>query len=880
MMSQTVWTKYFMKNVIIKKFFLFTLICFITSESLGQTRIMPLGNSITQGIHGSDPVGGYRDDLYLMLEDINMNVDFVGSMGDGDPSIFDRHHEGHGGYFADEILAKVRSYVKNANPEIILLHIGTNDISNDETPESTIVDISQILFEIKRYNPSMITLLASVIPRNDNKDSYNSELNVGIKQLVPIKQQEGYNVHYVPIHEAFLAHSNWRTALLDDTVHPNNEGYNIMSQEFFSAIMAISNPPLIPDHFLELAGNNQTGQINSILPTPLTIQVLSENNEPVSNISIEFEIQNGNGSIIPNTSDKFISLEAEAANIQTPCFVDTDMLASNGEYVVSEVIKSGSFSHNFQIEETDQYWIWGRIFAQSDEEDSYFVVTDTEVDTILWDLGYDYYQWKWIRLSDRDKGDLSFNYSEGEHFIEFITREINSRLDKIIITNNPNYIPQGISGFPHSITNSNGESSVLWQLGNVIGLQEVVVTSREMPGEQFVLQANATPDQNTRVSISGKLSYYSNQSTISNFQVTLNDTGKVNTNEHGEYQFSNLIVGKDYSLKPFLSNSQIQDCIISYDAAMTARYAVGLLELEEHQKLAADVNQDSTVQMFDAALIAQYVIGLNHSPQSLTGNWHFIPDSLHFNNLNSEITEADFSGIIYGDVHGGWVSDNLTKETSQLINYNCFYQQDTLIIKLPLQLTEPLFSIDLHFQFDPIRFNFNQIKLINNTHHFTTYRHDLNGNMKISSFNPYGDENIESILIKFLCNNNDELPPIKITSFRLNQNSYQETILNIDNHSNQILPNRLVIKPNYPNPFNGSTIITFYLPNSGSVKMTLFNLLGQIIWRQEKHYNDGWNSYKFNADNLFHQTLSSGDYFISIDSEKDGRVMQSLKYIK
>ena len=43
------------------------------------------------------------------------------------------------------------------------------------------------------------------------------------------------------------------------------------------------------------------------------------------------------------------------------------------------------------------------------------------------------------------------------------------------------------------------------------------------------------------------------------------------------------------------------------------------------------------------------------------------------------------------------------------------------------------------------------------------------------------------------------------------------------------LPESFALAPNYPNPFNSSTIISFQLPQAGATRLEIFDLLGQRI---------------------------------------------------
>lgn len=117
-------------------------------------RIMPLGDSITLG---SGPAHSYRGFLWQSLVDAGVGFDFVGSYGNivppgGEPTWawpedvqrfyngpIDKDMEGHGGFqagqpesvvgYKDHMLAQmVPTDIPLFQPDIVLMHIGTNDL--------------------------------------------------------------------------------------------------------------------------------------------------------------------------------------------------------------------------------------------------------------------------------------------------------------------------------------------------------------------------------------------------------------------------------------------------------------------------------------------------------------------------------------------------------------------------------------------------------------------------------------------------------------------------------------------------------------------------------------------------------------------------------
>ncbi len=136
--------------------------------------ILPLGDSITNGI-ANDSVNklAYRDDLFDKLSRLKYDFQFVGRCPDtGDdggqcqaPSVYKGrtlNHEGRAGYHADQIRDNLTNWLTWYTPNVVLLHIGTNDIfdqANDinksnntieaDTYTTTLSDIEGIISKLK-----------------------------------------------------------------------------------------------------------------------------------------------------------------------------------------------------------------------------------------------------------------------------------------------------------------------------------------------------------------------------------------------------------------------------------------------------------------------------------------------------------------------------------------------------------------------------------------------------------------------------------------------------------------------------------------------------------------------------------------------------------
>jgi photosystem II stability/assembly factor-like uncharacterized protein len=91
--------------------------------------------------------------------------------------------------------------------------------------------------------------------------------------------------------------------------------------------------------------------------------------------------------------------------------------------------------------------------------------------------------------------------------------------------------------------------------------------------------------------------------------------------------------------------------------------------------------------------------------------------------------------------------------------------------------------------------------------------------------------------------------------------SFTTAITGLSNNTSE-LPVEFRLYNNYPNPFNPSTLISFDIPKTSKVKLTVFNLLGEVVTSGvNEELTAGRYSYSFNGTDL-----SSGLYIYRLEA--------------
>jgi lysophospholipase L1-like esterase len=230
--------------------------CLAPAWASAQTRIMALGDSITQGGQG---FASYRYALWTALVQAGYAVDLVGSrdfLNGGsapDPGLypgyftsFDRDHEGYWGWRTDEIASIAQAAAVAAQPDLVLIHLGTNDIGQQGAPgvanadanlrliiaglRAAVPDVAILLARVVPIGPgtSYFANAAQVAPLNAVIDDVAADLDTPASRIVVVDQHMGFELS---------------TMMQSDGLHPDDEGEARMASVWLAALTPFLPPP-------------------------------------------------------------------------------------------------------------------------------------------------------------------------------------------------------------------------------------------------------------------------------------------------------------------------------------------------------------------------------------------------------------------------------------------------------------------------------------------------------------------------------------------------------------------------------------------------------------------------------------------------------------
>ncbi len=206
-----------------------------------------------------------------------------------------------------------------------------------------------------------------------------------------------------------------------------------------------SNPALLPNAGIAFGGTgaNRTVTLNPVAGQAGTATVTVSLSDGATTVLRTLVL-----TVTPNTPPQLVYLpfEAEEGTLVTPMQVVTQ--PASPTCIASPTANQGSVTLTVNIPVAGTYYAWCSVLAPTYASDSFFVSVDRGAEDIFdaaegtWTNAH-----QWSLLNGRAGGapltlnPRSLTLAAGNHTLTFRAREANTGLDKIILSNDPDFVP-------------------------------------------------------------------------------------------------------------------------------------------------------------------------------------------------------------------------------------------------------------------------------------------------------------------------------------------------------------------------------------------------------------------------------------------------------
>ncbi len=429
-----------------------------------------------------------------------------------------------------------------------------------------------------------------------------------------------------------------------------------------------------------------------------------------------------------------------------------------------------------------------------------------------------------------------------------------------------------------------GDSVEIWVTDDA-GNQDFCVTFIEVQGDSacvddplvvhiggFVDTEDGQPVQDVSINLSGQLSSY------------------WMTDPTGSFQFTDLPVGNDLTLTP-VKNDDHRNGVTTYDLVKISQHILGLQALgSPYKMIAADANRSGTITTFDLVEIRKLILYITDEFPSNT-SWRFVPkdfvfpnpndpwatqfpEVVNYNNLPSDVLDADFVAIKTGDVNGSaqaniydGTQDRTTNGSLVLFAQNTSWEKGEEVV---LDITTDDLDVtgfQFTLQFDAAVLGFEGVApSLTDAGHFG-YSYVDEGILTVS-WNDYQNTWVEGQSVLRLLFKSKQPGQLK-QAVQLNSRYTQAEAYNV---SGEMMAVELAVLndaasgfellQNVPNPFSETTTIGFRLAEASPATVTITDVSGRVVKRIAGEYAKGFNEIQLNRSEL----PGSGIFYYRLDT--------------
>jgi hypothetical protein len=369
------------------------------------------------------------------------------------------------------------------------------------------------------------------------------------------------------------------------------------------------------------------------------------------------------------------------------------------------------------------------------------------------------------------------------------------------------------------------------------------------------------------------------------------------TDATGDYAFFNNPSSYNYEISASLDEDYTNG-VSTLDLVLIQKHILNLSTLDSPYKMiAADINNDGSIKASDLLQLRKLILGL-YSEDRLPSNssWRFADNSsvmdsetpwlftevVSLEGLTQDIMNADFTAIKIGDVNGSAEmssNGNATVRTAKDVvltvpaaeykageQINLTFKSSDFNNVYGYQFT---IGFDASMKFQSIasgalavtEANFGLNRISEGV--ITTSFDNIEGSTVSSeeALFTISFEAMENVTIKEAININSRYTASE--AYVGTGLEVREVKLGYRTEEGTEMVSSYDLYQNEPNPFRGSTVISFNLPEAAQASLKVYDVTGKVLYRTNGDYTKGLNSVKIqglNASGVLYYQLNSDDY--------------------
>ena len=349
------------------------------------------------------------------------------------------------------------------------------------------------------------------------------------------------------------------------------------------------------------------------------------------------------------------------------------------------------------------------------------------------------------------------------------------------------------------------------------------------------------------------------------------------------------------------SDQKLNKAVTTVDIIKARRHLLQIDEFESpYQWIAADVNMSKSITALDLIRMRFVVLGFEKGFKDGI-NWLFVPKSFDLSDdpfnydtkldvsMLDENVNLDFVAVKIGDVNNSWVQDQSGRRSAgsfSLAFEHMSLQNEVIEIPVVVQDLKDISGYQFTISWDSNLLEYAGIKHEDVEGH---YNEQLAGDgMLTTMWDDLQGQSVElkngSILftMRFNVKDKNANTHIELNSSvtealafdsQLNQLSIKSTSTNIN--LDELRNGGLELFQNVPNPFDYSTTIQFRIPKQGRARLSVINLLGELVYFHEQDYRPGVYEITWNKDKST-QLLTPGVYLYRLESNGQEAVKRMI----